>query len=420
MALNADFSFRSRAQASSLADRTPKRQSRALETTMLQRSMHNEYTTNGRLLDAELVNEVKRLTATERHATAQLIAALGELDARRLYLGQGCSSLFTYCTQVLHLSEHAAYLRIETARAARKWPTILELLAGGALHLTAIGLLAPHLTAENHERALAAARHKSKRDVEEIVAALRPRPDVPALVRKLPAAKAPATLIQEKPRLPQPNTLCGGSEKPATEIAPPVSEKRWNASEIRPLAPERYQVQFTVSRETHQMLREGQELLRHRIPDGDIALVFDRALTLLLADLRKTRHAAVSRPRGASHDSSSRHIPAAMKRAVWERDQGRCAFVGTVGRCTERGFLEYHHRVPYADGGSSTTDNLGIMPRPQRVRIRAVVRSARGGPRPRAADRFRRIVESSTIELRRERVSRLRYLGVRTDLESAA
>ena len=95
MALNADFSFRSRAQASSLADRTPKRQSRALETTMLQRSMHNEYTTNGRLSDAELVNEVKRLTATERHATAQLIAALGELDARRLYLGQGCSSLFT-------------------------------------------------------------------------------------------------------------------------------------------------------------------------------------------------------------------------------------------------------------------------------------------------------------------------------------
>ena len=115
------------------------------------------------------------------------------------------------------------------------------------------------------------------------------------------------------------------------------------------------------------MLREAQELLRHRIPDGDIALVFDRALTLLLADLRKTRHAAVSRPRGASHDSSSRHIPAAMKRAVWERDQGRCAFVGTVGRCTERGFLEYHHRVPYADGGSSTTDNLELRCRAHNV-----------------------------------------------------
>ena len=334
---------------------------------MLQRSMKNEHTANGSLSDPDLVDEVKRLTANERHATAQLIAALGEFDARRLYLGQGCSSLFTYCTQVLHLSEHAAYLRIEAARAGRKWPTILELLAEGALHLTAIGLLAPHLTAENHEHALAAARHKSKRDVEEIVAVLRPRPDVPAFVRKLPAAKAPATLIREKPRLPQLNTLCGGSEKPTTEIAPAVSETRWNASEIRPLAPERYKVQFTVSRETHQMLREAQELLRHRIPDGDIALVFERALTLLLANLRKTRHAAVSRPRGASHDSSNRHIPAAMKRAVWERDQGRCAFVGTVGRCTERGFLEYHHRVPYADGGSTTTDNLELRCRAHNV-----------------------------------------------------
>ena len=104
--------------------------------------MKNEIPHEARLSDPELLNEVKRLTALERQATARLIAALGELDARRLYLGEGCSSLFTYCTQVLHLSEHAAYLRIEAARAARRWPGILELLADGALHLTAIGLLA--------------------------------------------------------------------------------------------------------------------------------------------------------------------------------------------------------------------------------------------------------------------------------------
>jgi hypothetical protein len=139
------------------------------------------------LSDADLLNEVKRLTALERQATARLIAALGELDARRLYLGEGCSSLFTYCTQVLHLSEHAAYLRIEAARAARKWPGILMLLTDGALHLTAIGLLAPHLTADNQERVLATARHKSKREVEVIVAALRPQPAVVSSVRR-PAA----------------------------------------------------------------------------------------------------------------------------------------------------------------------------------------------------------------------------------------
>ena len=54
------------------------------------------------------------------------LALLAEVDARRLYLGEGCSSLFTYCTQVLHLSEHAAYHRIEAARAARQYPVILD------------------------------------------------------------------------------------------------------------------------------------------------------------------------------------------------------------------------------------------------------------------------------------------------------
>ena len=74
------------------------------------------------LSDAELLAQVKTLVTTERDTTARLIAVLAEFDARKLYLGQGCSSLFTYCTGVLHLSEHAAYGRIEAARAARKFP----------------------------------------------------------------------------------------------------------------------------------------------------------------------------------------------------------------------------------------------------------------------------------------------------------
>lgn len=102
------------------------------------------------LSDQDLLAEVKRLSACERQATVSLIASLMEVDARRLCRGEGCSSLFTYCTQVLHLSEHAAYRRIEAARAARRFPSILELLAEGAITLTTVGLLAPHLTADNH------------------------------------------------------------------------------------------------------------------------------------------------------------------------------------------------------------------------------------------------------------------------------
>lgn len=119
-----------------------------------------------RLSDHDLLAEVKKAAEHERHATADLIASLIELDSRRLYLREDCSSLFTYCTRVLLLSEHAAYGRIEAARTARRFPVILDLLAEGTVTLTAVGLLAPHLTPENHARVLEAARHKSKREVE--------------------------------------------------------------------------------------------------------------------------------------------------------------------------------------------------------------------------------------------------------------
>src|SRR5262245_45435274 len=118
-----------------------------------------------RLSDPQLLAEVTRLAAAERVAIGMLVAALAEFDARGLYLGQGCSSMFTYCTQVLHLAEHAAYNRIEAARAARRFPMILTWLAGGRLHLSAIRLLAPHLTEANHQALLDEASHKSKREV---------------------------------------------------------------------------------------------------------------------------------------------------------------------------------------------------------------------------------------------------------------
>src|SRR5580765_8087629 len=105
---------------------------------------------SSQLSDKELLAEVKRLAEHERVTTADLIATLAELDARRLYLGEGCSSLFSYCTQVLHLSEHAAYGRIEAARAARRHPVILDMLAAGLVNLTTVCLLAPHLTEEDH------------------------------------------------------------------------------------------------------------------------------------------------------------------------------------------------------------------------------------------------------------------------------
>lgn len=84
-----------------------------------------------KLSDRDLLEAATHLARNERRATTELIAALAEVDARRLYLGEGCSSLFTYCVQVLRLSAHAAYERIEAARVARKYPVVLDALAQG-------------------------------------------------------------------------------------------------------------------------------------------------------------------------------------------------------------------------------------------------------------------------------------------------
>jgi hypothetical protein len=324
------------------------------------------------LSDADLLAQATRLASVERHATVQLIASLAELDARRLYLGQGCSSLFTYCTQVLHLSEHAAYGRIEAARAARWYPVLLERLADGSISLTTVTLLAPLLTAENHLELLEAARHKSKRQVEELVAQRRPMSAVAFSIRKLPtrgASPAPPLAASLEPpstsrATPVPATDAG---KTAPTFVVGASPAQAIASHVArpvvmgPLSADLYKLQMTLSRETIEKLRRVQDLLRHTIPSGDPAAILDRALTLLIVQLERRKVAATGSPR-APRDVApgSRHVPAAVRRAVWARDEGRCAFVGAAGRCTERGFLEFHHVAPYAAGCDARVETIAL------------------------------------------------------------
>jgi len=250
----------------------------------------------GRLSNQELLAQVKLLARREREATASLIAHLAVLDERGLYLAEGCSSMFTYCVQVLHLSEHAAYGRIEAARAARRYPVILELLGDGSVNLTTVGLLAPHLTPENHGDLLQAAEYKSKRHVEELLARLRPQPAVPSFIRRLPPpnrAPAPATASGDALRLDSRDEL------PSLTAPSPA-----RPAVLAPLAPQRYKVQFTASAETSEKLRLAQDLLRHQVPDGDLGQVIDRALTALLRDLTRQKFAATDRPR-----ESAPHLP---------------------------------------------------------------------------------------------------------------
>jgi hypothetical protein len=258
-------------------------------------------------------------------------------------------------TQVLHLAEGAAYNRIEAARAARSYPVILDLLGQSAITLTAVRLLAPHVTAENHAAVLASARHKSRREVEELIAALRPKPDAPVIVRMLPQ---PRTVSPATPLL---SAMPVEAPPPIAAVDTPTSSRVAPSRVATPLAPERYRIQLTVSRETHDRFRRAQALLRHAVPSGDAAEIIDRALTLLVEDLERRKAAQVTRPRaGRESDGMSRQIPAAVRREVWKRDGGRCAFVSAHGRCRETGFLEFHHVQPFAAGGRGTVSNVEL------------------------------------------------------------
>lgn len=328
------------------------------------------------LSDRELLTETRRLAESERRTTAALISLLAEVDARRLYLGEGYSSLFAYCTRALRLSEQAAYARIEPARAVRQFPVILSHLSEGSLTLTTVGLLAPHLTEDNCEHLLDAARRQSKREVERLVAAIHAQPDIPPSIRQLPTLSAvPKSGVVDTQSTGFLEEVTASTVRPAEVTPSPAQTLPARAPAghqvVAPISTRRYLIRVTVGEETQRKLEQARDLLRHQIPDGDLAKVFDRALTVLLDHAERAKFAAVKQPPGARRvtpaarpstgaTGGSRRIPAEVRRTVWDRDGGRCAFVGADGRCTETGLVEFHHVVPFSTGGRSTVENLQL------------------------------------------------------------
>ncbi len=332
------------------------------------------------LSDQDLLARLAALAGKEREASVELVAHLAELDTRSsLYAAHGHGSLFTYCTEVLRLSEDAACNRIYAARACRRFPVILDALASGALSLTSVRMVSPHLTPENHEAVLARASGRSRREIAALVAEVAPRPDVPSSIRKLPGVTPSAPTALSATASP------AIEMKPATVMAPesvppmsaPVSAPAALPATRRPIvettSPERYRVQFTIGKESHDKLRRVQALLRREIPDGDPGAIFDRAIALLLERVEKEKLGATTKPRAprairpgtdsqvSSGRLTSRHTASHVKRSAWQHDGGQCAFVSKDGRrCTERAFLEFHHIRPYALGGPTSTENISL------------------------------------------------------------
>lgn len=305
-----------------------------------------------RLDDAKLLERLRALVVKSNETEADLLEHLVEVDERRLYLPDH-TSMFAFCTGELRFSEAAAENRIAVARAGRRLPRVVEMLRSGAIHLSGLRVLVPHLTDESADALLEQAAGKSKRAIEEIVACHAPRHDVAESIRKVPERQVAA---------PVPVAAPPPSPAPAFLLSVPASAPR--PATVAPLAPDRYHVQLTASRELRDKIEEAKSLLRHQVPNGDLATILDRALTVLIAQVKKDRFGVGRKPRSAAlpeGPATSRHVPDAIKRAVYERDGGQCTFVGTDGkRCEQRGWLELDHLDGFARRAEHTVAGLTL------------------------------------------------------------
>jgi hypothetical protein len=348
------------------------------------------------LTGTELLDRFEKLAACDRRNTVQLLIAIAEIDARRLWATRACSSMFEFCVRFYHMSEALTAKRIWAARTARRFPVLLGMLERGDIHLGAVHLLARHLTDENHRALLARARHRSSREIETLVAEIAPQPDVPSRIRARPQRRQVQTSSLPIPGVeadpgerfaPTPARAEPAERSYATHrcaavdnvAAAPASQP--TRRQVRALAPRRYKVEITVDEETHDKLRRLQDLLGNQATGADPAEIVSRAIDVLLEQTLKRKAALTDRPRAGGRRNGSRRpgapqsdpgsnvvrtpmprrIPAAVRREVWLRDDGACVFVdGSGERCGATRHVEFHHRTPFARGGAHEASNIEL------------------------------------------------------------
>src|SRR3974390_60812 len=277
------------------------------------------------LSDAQLLEGLKTLCAEDRSVLARVLAHLIEVEERRLHLEAACPSMFQFCVRRLGMSEDEACRRIHAARLARRFPDLLVRIERGELTLSTTALLHDALTEASYAELVAAAAGKTKAEVQALLAKRSPLQDVPSAITTIPA----------QPPVPG----IGGA--PATAPTP------FRGPQVAPLSQTRHKVQFTASDELRTKLERARDLMRHANPDGDLAVVVERALDLLLEKLEKRRlgkttrppqrsrsERSVPRPSGSGDAPCPATIPRATRRTVFARDGQRCTFTDAEGhRC---------------------------------------------------------------------------------------
>ena len=328
--------------------------------------------------DDDLLAALEGACRGERKYLVEFLRLLAEVDARKLYVERGFSSSFVFLRDGLSMSEDQAFRRVVTARAGRRFPRIFAMIEAGELHMTGASKLAKHLSEDNFSELLDAARRRSKEQIELLIATRFPSPSPKPSVRRRTASPAPritkdgsgAADAEARPTgqaAPKSDDRAKGgpaetsppaAQAPKPISAPPPAPPR---STVSPTSETAYTFRFSGSERAKALLDRAQELLPQKAEIGE---VFERALEVLVEDLEKKKFKTTKQPRTAPPEDApagERYIPAAVRRTVYARDEGRCTFVSPDGRrCCERSKLEFDHIVPVALGGKSTVDNVRL------------------------------------------------------------
>ena len=361
--------------------------------------------TTARDLDRRLADLVR----SERHLAVQFVVELAGFAKRELYRELGYTSLFYYCVRQLGLSKSSAFRRSEAARLIVRFPVVAGRLAEGRLSIRALVELREVLTEENHPAVLGRAEGKSQEEAQLLAVEYRPKPVPRDVVRALPMQLAPsgscapsdspglsgslrtpgtpgtpAPIAAPAPSGPPPQSvlpapLDWGDSVPAGTKTPPLPPEV-----VKPLTPELRRLNVTVTADFIDELEQVRVALSHQCPDGNFEQVVREAFKLVLERDRK-RKGLTDRPRAltdrpcASTDracapidpprpqsegpgENARYVPAAVKRAVWARDKGRCTWpMGDGKLCGSRHQLEFDHDREVALGGKPTISNIRLL-----------------------------------------------------------
>ncbi len=324
----------------------------------------------------EFTLRLQDLLRRERLALGDFLVALADFDRRRLWLDAGYASLFDYLRRELGLSKASAFYRMRAAQLLQRFPALAEPLRDGRLCLTSVAELAKVATAENLDAVLPRFFQLSKQEAKAVAAEL--RPDVaPPLRDVVTAVRVPA----EAPRL-APATPAGGVDVPPADLvslgvvrpdepaAPPpvrptpptsISPAEPDRVAVEPLTAELNRMHVTVSRGFMKKLEAARDALSHSHPNAGFEEILEAGLDLLLERSAK-RKGLVKKPRAVPPPSSDpEYVPAHVRRAVWERDGGRCQFRLASGEiCGSTLRVEIDHVIPRALGGPSTEENCRL------------------------------------------------------------